>query len=113
MKDLNLIVPLHTTVAFTQEEWEDLWVSIPEEAFKFHLQSDQGDEGHVIQNAPDDYLVWFVGATYKNVGEDRVIDQLYVSSIDDYYTAHAALDGMCLQMKVDATESMDADGIPL
>lgn len=123
MKDLNLEVPMNDTRAFTEESYQDLMNQI-EDRIVFFMGSQEGDEGYVIKNSADDYLVWFVGTTYKNVGEDRVIDQFYVTCVDAYYTPHDALSGMCLQMKIE-TESLqekaskerypetDNDGIPL
>lgn len=104
MKDLNLEVPVGDTRAYTEEQYISLMTDI-QPNIVFSLESCEGDEGYVIKNAPDDYLVWFVGSAYKNVGEDRMLDQCYITSVDAYYDPHAALSGMCLQMKCD-TETL-------
>lgn len=105
MKDLNLIVAVDDTVAFSEEAYTDLMSEL-EPKIVFTLYSQEGDEGLVIKNAPDDYLVWFVGSTYKTVGEDSQIDKFHITGVSAHYAPHAALNHMCLQMKID-TEGLE------
>lgn len=107
MKDLNREVPVGDTRAYTEEQYNDLMTEVSPH-ITFSLTAGDGAEAFVVKNAPDDYLVWFVGSTTKYVGDDAVFDQFYVTCVEAYYDPHAALSGMCLQMKID-TETLQEE----
>lgn len=102
--NLNLIIPVGDTRSFTEEQYLDLMNSIPDSAVYFGMTSRENDEALVIRNEADDYLVWFINTTFTTHGEDSVVDQVFVTCTDAQYTPHAALDSMCLQMKLDTEQ---------
>lgn len=100
MNDLNLVVPVGDTRSFTEEKYAELMNEVSDRIV-FTLQVKDGAEAYVIKNAADDYLVWFIGSTYRNFGEDLILSAFHVTCVEAYYDPHAALSGMCLQMKID------------
>lgn len=105
MKDLNKAVAPDTTRKWENlEEFYQFMESISSQ-YVFALESKCGAIGNVYKNGVDDYLVWFVGFTKGPEGDKLTA---CITSVSAHYTPHAALDHLCLQMKID-TENLEEE----